>query len=317
VKHVILLFYIFSFTAGVSSLLLSLFIYFRHKIETIRYFIFFSLILGINAWMLMLSRYAACLNPAGAAILFPVLFKCSLILSAGLILYPVFTLIVSSCRSRVSNLKKVLTGLAVILTPNLVFSSTNIRNQIIDKINLADSSRGILIILCSAILVYMLIFVISGKKETGSIKKNQLLTTLTVSSYSLLIFILLDYAGFQPRIGTGDPLGHISFTIAAYFLVSVSFLVFYFRHYVNRAKTAFVTATLSTYFDSAGITKREAEVILFILMGFSNKQIGDKLFISLSTVKKHVYSIFRKINVKSRMALTVLIREKAGQDLLQ
>jgi len=41
----------------------------------------------------------------------------------------------------------------------------------------------------------------------------------------------------------------------------------------------------------------------------SNKEIADALFISLPTVKQHIYNIYQKIGVKSRMQLNNFIRE--------
>jgi DNA-binding CsgD family transcriptional regulator len=57
------------------------------------------------------------------------------------------------------------------------------------------------------------------------------------------------------------------------------------------------------------ISKREKEVIHLILQGKSNKEIADALFISLPTVKQHIYNIYQKIGVKSRMQLNNFIRE--------
>ncbi|PNQ74589.1 helix-turn-helix transcriptional regulator [Hanstruepera neustonica] len=48
------------------------------------------------------------------------------------------------------------------------------------------------------------------------------------------------------------------------------------------------------------ITKREYEVLKFISEGLSNKEIGDKLFVSESTVKTHVSNILVKLNAKRR-----------------
>lgn len=50
----------------------------------------------------------------------------------------------------------------------------------------------------------------------------------------------------------------------------------------------------------AELTKREYEVLCLIADGMNNKDIADKLFISEKTVKNHVSSIFRKINVNDR-----------------
>jgi DNA-binding NarL/FixJ family response regulator len=48
------------------------------------------------------------------------------------------------------------------------------------------------------------------------------------------------------------------------------------------------------------LTQREYEVLSLIAEGFNNKEIADELYISEKTVKNHVSSIFRKINVSDR-----------------
>lgn len=48
------------------------------------------------------------------------------------------------------------------------------------------------------------------------------------------------------------------------------------------------------------LSKREAEVARHLLKGHSNKEIAFKLHVAEITVKKHVSSIYRKLNVNSR-----------------
>ena len=50
----------------------------------------------------------------------------------------------------------------------------------------------------------------------------------------------------------------------------------------------------------AGISKREAEILLLMHEGLSNQQIADKLFISENTIKKHISNIFQKLQVERR-----------------
>jgi two-component system response regulator DegU len=45
----------------------------------------------------------------------------------------------------------------------------------------------------------------------------------------------------------------------------------------------------------------------------SNREIEKELFISLSTVKNHVYNIFQKLGVKNRYELIVLFRKPPGE----
>ncbi|TMM58464.1 response regulator transcription factor [Maribacter algarum] len=51
---------------------------------------------------------------------------------------------------------------------------------------------------------------------------------------------------------------------------------------------------------SLDISKREYQVLKEISLGLSNKEIGDKLFLSESTIKTHVSNILVKLDAKRR-----------------
>ncbi len=50
----------------------------------------------------------------------------------------------------------------------------------------------------------------------------------------------------------------------------------------------------------AGLTDREREVLGYLALGWANKDIGRQLAISLSTVKSHLSTLYRKLGVESR-----------------
>ncbi|MFA6456480.1 MAG: LuxR C-terminal-related transcriptional regulator [Bacteroidota bacterium] len=52
--------------------------------------------------------------------------------------------------------------------------------------------------------------------------------------------------------------------------------------------------------EHLGISKREYEVLELIAQGISNREIAEKLFISLPTVKSHSSNLFLKLNVRRR-----------------
>ncbi len=52
-----------------------------------------------------------------------------------------------------------------------------------------------------------------------------------------------------------------------------------------------------------GVTGRELEVLRLMAAGRTNRETADELFISESTVKKHVNAIYRKLDVRSRVQL--------------
>lgn len=62
--------------------------------------------------------------------------------------------------------------------------------------------------------------------------------------------------------------------------------------------TVYVSPRLDRRFDV--LTPREKEVAVLVAAGFKNRQIGDALFISESTVKDHVHSILAKTELASR-----------------
>jgi HD-GYP domain-containing protein (c-di-GMP phosphodiesterase class II) len=55
----------------------------------------------------------------------------------------------------------------------------------------------------------------------------------------------------------------------------------------------------------AGLTRRELEVLLALVLGRSNQAIADDLGISAKTVGHHVQHVYRKAGVRSRAAATV------------
>jgi len=48
------------------------------------------------------------------------------------------------------------------------------------------------------------------------------------------------------------------------------------------------------------LSKRELEVLQLMSEGLSNKEIADRLFVSLSTIKTHSNNLFDKMNVERR-----------------
>ena len=57
------------------------------------------------------------------------------------------------------------------------------------------------------------------------------------------------------------------------------------------------------------ISPRETDIVREICNGLSNKEISDKLFISLQTVKDHTHRIYIKTDVKSRARLISIVKE--------
>lgn len=80
------------------------------------------------------------------------------------------------------------------------------------------------------------------------------------------------------------------------------------KQLVNERKL--IPEKLYTY-NSAVLTEREQEVLTLLCRGMKNKIISENLFITETTVRHHLTSIFEKLKVNSRLELVVhAFREK-------
>lgn len=68
------------------------------------------------------------------------------------------------------------------------------------------------------------------------------------------------------------------------------------NHLANKRK-----APRSSKSESFSLTSRELEILQYITEGMSNQDIADRLFLSPHTIKTHIYNLYKKIDVKSRL----------------
>lgn len=61
--------------------------------------------------------------------------------------------------------------------------------------------------------------------------------------------------------------------------------------------------------EELGLSQREMEVLQLISEGHSNVEIGERLFVSESTVKTHVSNLFVKLDVKRRTQAVTRAKE--------
>jgi len=80
------------------------------------------------------------------------------------------------------------------------------------------------------------------------------------------------------------------------------------KHTIAPVLQAIDTLTMKGFFEEHNISKREEEVIQQLCEGKTNKEISDALFISIQTVKDHIYRIYQKTDVKNRVQLINLIQ---------
>lgn len=59
-------------------------------------------------------------------------------------------------------------------------------------------------------------------------------------------------------------------------------------------------ASLERKVKAANLTPKESEVLALVLKRYTNGEIARELFVCVPTVKSHLYSIMRKLNVRKR-----------------
>ena len=58
-------------------------------------------------------------------------------------------------------------------------------------------------------------------------------------------------------------------------------------------------------YEKVGITPKEYEVIQFVALGYSNKEISEKIFLSEGTIKNYISNILDKLDLRDRTQLAI------------
>ena len=80
-------------------------------------------------------------------------------------------------------------------------------------------------------------------------------------------------------------------------------LHFHAEFQIMASQTLPHTSGFEAFCQKYDVTRREAEIIIEISKGKSNRQIAEDLFITVQTVKDHIYRIYTKTGVNNRVQL--------------
>jgi len=120
----------------------------------------------------------------------------------------------------------------------------------------------------------------------------------TVVSFGLLILaLLLLFQISKYTLVSGDL--NIEIIIAVVALVFFAIGIYLNKKSLHK-KAAPADKLDLQKIEALELSKREYEVLQAISLGLSNKEIGDKLFLSESTIKTHVSNILLKLDAKRR-----------------
>ena len=128
----------------------------------------------------------------------------------------------------------------------------------------------------------------------SEIERNLSASNEAYSEYTISVFLLMVFVNFRPLL----------FAI----LFKLILLMFEKKNGTGTnavgAESEKISETNVTTTDRFAIlSPREKEVARLAARGYSNAQIAEELFISVETVKRHMATIFEKLNIKSRIEL--------------
>ena len=66
---------------------------------------------------------------------------------------------------------------------------------------------------------------------------------------------------------------------------------------------------IKTMPTNLGLTNREEEVVFLIAQGLKDREIAENLYITLSTVKTHTRSIYKKLKVRNRTEVVIKLNK--------
>lgn len=164
--------------------------------------------------------------------------------------------------------------------------------------------------LFSLLFIYMIIISLIGDKKDKPIRELVLIWYLIIfGAVGLLETVLSLYSILENREMIIE-INQNDFILSSipYFLSS-GVLAYYFGSYLLVFKKTQVNQEIEVL-KKYGLTPREQDLIPLLIKGLNNKEIAEKLYISLSTVKTHIHKIYGKTNVKSRYELFYLLKKE-------
>jgi DNA-binding CsgD family transcriptional regulator len=154
------------------------------------------------------------------------------------------------------------------------------------------------------------------QKALTAIRFAKKIVFLEAGLTALICFVRILYLmGWASSLGPLLAVSFLSFLYAALFALFLAFvegrlerMIVSYMEEPDEKETVLDEQTLYFRLRGLGLTDREAEVARLIKGGMTNREIGQELYISEATVKKHITHILEKTNLEDRAMLSEMIR---------
>ncbi len=157
----------------------------------------------------------------------------------------------------------------------------------------------------AAIELITMIIVLLGSRSCPEYPKRQMLRSFALLHLLELIFFAITWTTILRNPQPSLPLLLVieSFYPIYFNTILPVWLWFFFRPWLAHSTSLEVVSGLTENLDGTGLNGREQEILNMILLGKSNQDIAEKLFVSEHTVKNTITGIYIKLGVANRKAL--------------
>lgn len=312
-NYILLILYLIAFIIGFSTIFYSVIYYIIERITWLKYYIVFLFLFGF----LLLIRAIKLLSFLAIPLflsnsIFNILYYFTLIVSMSLILY-----FIPAFLYRFLNLKWKVKENVLYLILSVIFFVLSILGIILN-FNFYIIANIIFYLL---ILYLLILGFINYKNIKDKMMKLivKILGLITIYIYPIMVYQLITINKNSLDIGS------IDITLVLFYiwwnLVMLGFLLWYFINIIKN-KNMFVNENLNNNSNDSknienennaikkelkeeiiNLTKREKQILSYLLSGKTNKEVALILDISLNTVNNHVANIYDKSGVKNRVEL--------------
>lgn len=312
-NYILLILYLIAFIIGFSTIFYSIIYYIIERITWLKYYIVFLFLFGF----LLLIRAIKLLSFLAIPLflsnsIFNILYYFTLSVSMSLILY-----FIPAFLYRFLNLKWKVKENVLYLILSVIFFVLSILGIILN-FNFYIIANIIFYLL---ILYLLILGFINYKNIKDKMMKLivKILGLITISIYPIMVYQLITINKNSLDIGS------IDITLVLFYiwwnLVMLGFLLWYFINIIKN-KNMFVNESLNNNSNDSknienennaikkelkeeiiNLTKREKQILSYLLSGKTNKEVALILDISLNTVNNHVANIYDKSGVKNRVEL--------------
>lgn len=279
--------YIIASSAGLITFCCIIFLYARHRSKIYLYLVLLLFSMLSKLLYSIIKIYFNAFTPNNDFIL--EIFKIIKALGVSVLLF-VLPAFISHIMLVKMNKSRTITFAAVSLIPFLF----HIFEHLITDIPYSYLIKNTIFI---TVIFYCITSVIINLRNMADKRQRKIIIT----------FLILAIV-FFPLLITDIILGITSIQLPVYFiLVNILGVIFSFFYLVPPSvidKEEIIDFLQKKY----NITEREKEIIALVKTGHSNNEISEITSITISTVEKHINSIYRKLNIKKRVQLVNLLQ---------